>query len=358
MKKKQSSKSKLWMFVFAGVFCVSVTLAIWMAMLMPKERTYEASSGNIISVVSLESSEWMYATSDGTLVHMTDKDNMGETYNVLSMIQEQYNIDAGILRKFYKRTDSDYLWLLTTKLDEAQNSSSYLFQARYIDGEVKLNAYTPFEGDPDSVSFVEEEGYLYMATSGGQVAELFKFDAADVGAGVVQNTYLYDCSKDGNKIKLTAVRMPNGIYSFESDGEYLYVLYNAGRIRVATDFGGVTYQSNKSSYKVDSLDTSKYLSFGLRGVTASGGAFVEETGTYYMTARNSYLYSLNISDINSLEVGDDLEGRTVEDINFSVIPAENAAIRYDEQYGVGYVLHDSSDKLTKLNLSPCSFFQL
>ncbi len=349
MKKKQVNKSKLWMFVFAGVFVVSVALSVWLAWLMPKERTYEAKSGNIISVVSLKASEWMYATSDGTLVHMADRDNIGETHSILEMIKEQYDIDAGVLRKFYKETDSDYLWFLTSILDEAGNSNSYLFQAEYKDGEVKFNAYTPFAGNPDSMSFQEKDGYLYIATSGQQVAELFKFDVTSVETGIIQKTYLYDCAKDGNKIKLTAVRMPNGIYSFEADEEYLYILYNAGMIRVANDFGDVTYQSKSNSYKVDSLDTSKYISFGLAGVTSSGGAFVEEMGTFYVTARNSYLYSLQLSDIDHLEIGDDLKCQTVESVNFSTIPAENTAITYDETNGVGYVLHDSSDKVTKMN---------
>ncbi len=349
MEKKQVSKSKLWMFVFAGLLVVSVALAIWMAMLMPKERTYEAPSGNIIDVVPLDSSEWLYATSDGILVKMTDKDNIGDTYSVLEMVKDQYDIEAGILRKFYKETNSNYLWFFTSNLDEAGNSSSYLFQAEYQDGEVKLNAYTPFAGNLDNIFLVEKDGYLYIATSGKQVAELFKFDVTDVAAGIIQNTYLYDCAKDGKKVKLTAVRMPNGIYSFESDGEYLYILYNAGMIRVATDFEDVTYQSKSSSYKVDSLDASKYISFGFTGVAASGGALVEETGTLYVTARNAYLYSLALSDIDSLEIGDDMKCQTVADVSFDTIPAEDVAVWYEETDGVGYVLHDSSSKVTKLN---------
>ena len=349
MDKRQVSKSKVWMLIFAVTLVVSVALAFWMSKLMPKERNYEAPSGNIISVVSLDSSQWMYTTSDGTLVQMTDKDYVKNTCNLIAMVKEQYDIEAGILRKFYKETGSNYLWFCTSNLDESGNSSSYLFQAEYQDGEVRLNAYTPFEGNLDSASFVERDGYLYIATSGERVAELFKYDVADVSAGVTQNTYLYDTAKDGNQIKLTAVRMPNGIYNFKSDGEYLYILYNAGVIRVSTDFGDVTYQSKSSSYKVDSLDTTKYISFGIRGVTASGGALVEETDTLYVTARNSYLYSFKLTDIDNLEIGDDLQCQIVEGVNFSIIPAENSAIAYEEKYGVGYVLHDSSDKVTKIN---------
>lgn len=349
MDKKQVSKSKLWMFIFAGLLVVSIALAVWMATLMPKERTYEAPSGNIIDVVPLESSGWLYATSDGTLVKMADNDNVGDTYNVVQRAEEKYGMKPGILRKFYKEDDSNYLWFFTSYLDEEGNSSSYLFQAELKGGDVELITYTPFEGNLDNIFLVENQGYLYVATSGKQVAELFKFDVTNIEAGIIQNTYLYDCAKDGKQVKLTAVRMPNGIYSFESDGKYLYILYNAGMIRVATDFGDVTYESKNSSYKVDNLDTDKYISFGLAGVSASGGALVEETGTLYVTARNAYLYSLKLSDIDSLEVGDDLKCETVTDVYFDTIPAENVAIWYEEATGVGYVLHDSSSKVTKVN---------
>ena len=349
MEKKQVSKSKLWMFVFAGLFVVSVALAVWMVMLMPKERTYEAPSGNIIDVVSLENSEWLYATSDGTLVKMADEDNIEDTYSIIKMVKEKYDIEAGVFRKFYKETGSDYLWFFTSHLDEAGNSNSYMFQAKYKDGDVELNAYTSFDGNLDNIYLAEQNGYLYVVTSGKQVAELFKFDVADVEAGVIQNTYLYDCVKDGKKVKLTAVRMPNGICCFEAYGDYLYILYDAGVIRVATDFGDVTYQSKNSSYKVDSLEPSKYISFGLTGVSASGGALVEETKTLYVTARNSYLYKLTLSDVDTLKIGDDLKCQTVEDIYFDTIPAKDNVVWYKESDGIGYVRHDSSSKITKLN---------
>ena len=235
------------------------------------------------------------------------------------MVKEKYDIEAGVFRKFYKETGSDYLWFFTSHLDEAGNSNSYMFQAKYKDGGVELNAYTSFDGNLDNIYLAEQNGYLYVVTSGKQVAELFKFDVADVEAGVIQNTYLYDCVKDGKKVKLTAVRMPNGICCFEAYGDYLYILYDAGVIRVATDFGDVTYQSKNSSYKVDSLEPSKYISFGLTGVSASGGALVEETKTLYVTARNSYLYKLTLSDVDTLKIGDDLKCQTVEDIYFDTL---------------------------------------
>ena len=350
MEKNKRSKSKLWMLISAGIFVLSVALAVWMAVLMPKERMYEAKSGNIIDLVSLDSSKWLYATSDGTLVEMADKDNVGETYNVIDEAEDTYGMEAGILRKFYKEEGSNYLWFFTSYLDEAGKNNSYLFQAEYTEKGVSLLGYTPFEGNLDNIFLVEDDGFLYVATSGKQVAELFKIDATDVKAGVVQNTYLYDCAKDGKNVKLTAVRMPNGIYCFETDGEYLYILYNAGMIRVAKDFGDVTYSSKNSSYKVENLDTSKYISFGLTGVSASGGALVVENGEFYVTARNANLYRFAASDIDGLEIGDDLKCETVEDISFAPIPAEDVAVYYEEESGVAYVLHDSSSKVTKLNL--------
>lgn len=353
MEKKQIRKSKLWMFVFAGIFIASIVLAVWMASLMPKERSYATDSGNITDVVSLGSTKWLYATSTGTIVKMADNDSEENTYNIIELIEENYEIEAGVLRKFYKEPGSNYLWAFTSHLDEEGNNHSYLFQSELKGEEITLLAYTPFEGNLDNIKLLERDGFLYVITSGKQVAELFKFNVTDISAGVVQDTYLYDCTQDGKKVKLTAVRMPEGINFFESDGQYLYILYNAGMIRVSVDFADVVYESKSGSYKVDSLDTSKYISFGLAGVSTSGGAFVKEKAMFYVTARNAELYCFEANRINSLSIGDDMKCNVVPSINFDPIPKKDSAVYYEEQSGVAYVLHDSSAKVTKLNLKTC-----
>ena len=350
MEKRQIRKSKLWMFIFSGLFVVSIAVSVWLATIMPRERTFKAESGNIIDVVSDGSGEWLYATSNGALVKMSDNDTVENTYNIATMIKEKYNLEAGVLRKFYKEKESDYLWLFTSHLDEGGNSNSYLFQAQVEDDQVTLVDYTFFEGNLDNIRILEQNSFLYVITSGKQVAELFKFNVADIKAGVVQNTYLYDCTKENNGVKLTAVRMPEGINLFEADEEYLYILYNAGLIRVSTDFADVKYNSKSSSYKVESLDTSKYISFGISGVSSSGGAFVKDSGKFYITSRNSDLYSFNATEIDDLEVGDDLSCQVVSGINFEPIPKKDSAIYYEEQSGVAYVLHDSSSKATQIDL--------
>ena len=353
MEKKQIRKSKLWLFVFAGIFIASIILAVRMASMMPKERSYETDSGNITDVVSLGSTKWLYATSSGTVVKMADNDSEESTYNVVELAEETYGIEAGVLRKFYKETGSDYLWFFTSHLDEEGNNHSYLFQSELREDEITLLAYTPFEGNLDNIRLLEQEGFLYVITSGKQVAELFKFDITNISAGVVQNTYLYDCTQDGKKVKLTAVRMPEGIHFFESDGQYLYILYNAGMIRVSVDFSDVVYESKSGNYKVDNLDTSKYISFGLAGVSASGGAFVNEKATFYFTARNAELYCFEAKEIDSLTIGADMKCDVVPNIHFEPIPKKDSAVYYEEESGVAYVLHDSSDKVTKLNLKTC-----
>lgn len=350
MEKRQIRKSKLWMFIFSGILVVSVAASVWLAAKMPREQMFEAQSGNIIDVVSDDSGKWLYATSDGTVVTMSDNDTVENTYNISMLIKEKYDIESGVLRKFYKEKGSNYLWLFTSYLDKSGNSNSYLFQAQLQDNRITLGDYTIFEGNLDNIRILEQNGFLYVITSGKQVAELFKFNINDVKAGVVQNTYLYDCTKENKGIKLTAIRMPEGINLFEADEEYLYILYNAGLIRVSTDFADVTYNSKSSSYKVESLDTSKYISFGILGVSSSGGAFVKDSGKFYITSRNSSLYSFDSTEIDDLEVGDDLRCQVVSGIDFDPIPKKDSSIYYEEQSGVAYVLHDSSSKVTQINL--------
>ncbi len=336
------------MFVFAGLLVISIGLSVWFVSKMPREHSFESESGNILSAFTLNAEKWLYATSDGMLVKMSD-DRAEHTYNVTKLAQKACGMDGGTLRKFYKAQNSDKLWFFFSYLDEGKNSASYLFQAQEQGDALTITGYTSFEGNLDNLYLQEQNGFLYVVTTGKQVAELFKIDVSRVEAGVTERTYLYDCARDGQKIKLTAIRMPDGINCFETDGEYLYILYNAGMIRVATDFSDVRYESSSSSYKIDSLDASKYISFGLAGISSSGGAFVKANDSFYVTARDTQLYKFSVADISDLKIGDSLKCETVSGITLNPIPQKDAAIFYDDKTGVGYVLHDSSSQVTKID---------
>lgn len=349
--KKQVQKSKVWMLVLTIVLAVFIVAAIVLGMLIPKERSYTSNNGNIIDIVSLDSSEWIYATSDGTVVTMADADTVKSTNNIAEMAKETYGIEIGVIQKFYKADHSNYLWFFASYLDDTGKNSSYLLQAKQEGDTSTLLAYTPFQGSLESIYLLEEDNSLFAVTSGKKVAELLEYHTDDITKGITQSTYLYDCVEDSSGVKLTALRMPNGVNCFAADGEYLYILYDAGMIRVAKEFADVAYESTSGSYHVESLDIQKYISFGLSGVASSGGAFVKEEGKFYVTTRNASLYTFTTEDIAALGIKDTLKPQEVAGIELNPIPRQNAAIYYEDKTGIGYILHDSSSKVTKVDFT-------
>lgn len=351
MMKKRIQRSKILLPVFGILFVLSAVAAAVLIRIAPSERSYQTEKSNINDIVSLDKSGWMYSTSDGRIVVMEDKDTQKMSCNILDMAEKEYGLSLSVLQKFYKSENSDYLWFFASDLDDSGKSTSYLIQGTQEDDSIRLLAYTPFDGSLESIYLLEEEEDLYAVTAGKKVAELFSYHTGDIASGIVESTYLYDCVQDSRGVKLTALRMPNGVNNFSTDGEYLYILYDAGMIRVARTFGDVTYESKSGSYHIDSLDTKKYISFGISGVASSGGAFVREKETFYVTARNASLYTFTTQDIDALGMKDSLRPRTVDDIAFDPIPRQNAALYYEDATRVGYVLHDSSSQITKIDFA-------
>ncbi len=350
MKKTRIRKSRLWIIISAVLIVASVAGAYLTTTMKPEASNYEAKSGNVIEISSRDSGEWLYATNQGSLVYMTSDGTQVKEINAAELLKEKTGVDAGLVNKFHQEAGSENLWFFSTNTDEGHDDG-YLFQAREVEGSLEITGCTKFDGDLDNIKVVESDGYLYVVTSGKMPAAIYKYDANNVEAGLLQSTILYDVAKAGEQVKCTAIRMPEGINLVDADENYVYIVYNAGIIRIAKDFGDVTYQGGTSKdFVADSIDTSKYIFFGLRGISSSGAAYVKETGKFYITARNSSLYTFDASKINGHMIGTSMKVEEVEGIEFDILPKDTQALFYEEKTGVAYMLHDSSDRATKLDL--------
>ncbi len=350
MTKKRIRKSRLWMIISAALIVLSVAGAILTTQVKTKASSYEPKSGNIIDMTSYENGEWVYATNQGSIVYMTKEGTESATYDVAALAKAYSGNDIGTVNKMYQAAGSENIWFFSTYAKDGQQNG-YLFQAKGSAEGVEVVACTNFDGDLLNIKVLEEDGFLYIITSGKMAAEIYKYDATNLEAGVVTSTILYDVFPSGSEFKCSAIRMPNGINMFEADDNYLYVMYDSGMIRVSKEFADVTYQGGtKKDFTTDKIDTSKYIFFGLRGIASSGGAFVRETGKFYVTARNSSLYTFEAKKIDSLGIGSTMKLDEVEGVEFKVLPKKDSALYYEDRTGAAYMLHDSSDKVTKLNL--------
>lgn len=351
MTKKRIRKSRLWMITSAALIVLSVVGAILTTQVKTKASSYEPESGNIIDMTSYENGEWVYATNKGSMVYMTKEGTESAAFDVAALAKEYGGKDIGTVNKMYQAVGSDNIWFLSTNSKDGADNR-YLSQVKSTGETAEVVACTKFDGDLDNVRLVEDDGFLYIVTSGKMPAEIIKYDVADIEAGVVTSTILYDVFQAGKEFKCSAIRMPNGINMFDADDNYLYVVYDAGMVRVAKDFADVTYQGGTSKdFTTDKIDTSKYVFFTLRaGSSLSGGAFVRENSKFYLTARNSKLYTFDTKKIDSLAIGTSMKVEEVEGVEFKILPQKDAALYYEERTGAAYVLHESSNQVTKLNL--------
>lgn len=335
--------------VLSAVLIAAIALIVAMVAVMPRDQKYIAPSEteNFIDVIALENGEWLYATSAGTISRMKNGEEE-ESFNAVSLVAGKNGFERGILRKIYKSPYSDTLWGVVSATDV---TSRFLFCGKFTEGGFALTGSTLFDGNVDNVYFLERDGNLFAACTGNGVAVLMKYNAEDISGGLLYKTYLYDCSPSGGKVRLRAVQMANGIDCFESDGKYLYILYDGGFMRIAVDFADVIYKSTAKDYKVSELDTTKYISFGFSELNPRGGAFCEEDGKFYVVDRSVNLYSFETSAIDSLKTGESLTLGVVPNVAFPKSPQAHKAMFYSVATKEAYVLHESDSAATRINLS-------
>lgn len=358
MKKKEElscgrrfygGKAKIALLIAVAIFVVAVALIVAMACSIPHDRKFETQNGNFLDIVTYDSGKWLYATSDGSVVRMSEDGNTENICNIVSLAGDKAGFESGILRKFYKAPDGEFVWGFISTVESG--NSPWLFRAKNTEEGFEILDCVPFQGNVENTYLLEQDDYFYVICAGQQIAEILRYRIDSLAAGAICQTVLYDCTLDDRGIKLRAIQMSNGVDCFESDGEYLYILYNGGFIRLAVDFSDVRYESNSREYIVSELDTSKYLSFGFFGISSRGGAFIEEEGKFYVVDRSVYLYSFETSKIDSLEIGEDLTCDYVPGLNFQSSPEVNSAVYYSAATGKGYVLHENSSRITRVDFA-------
>lgn len=218
------------------VFAAAVALIVSMACCTPRDRDYEATSGNIIDIINYETGEWLYATSDGSVVRMKNNDEVKDSFDFLSMVKENIGEGNALLRKIYQKDGSGNLWAIISKNDSS--GASFLVRVNETETGLKLLDCVSFRGNVDNTFFLEDGDYLYLVCTGQQIAEIMRYKIDDLAAGTLCRTYLYDCTLNDDergKIKLRAIQMTSGISCLESDGKHLYIVYDGGVIRLAHD---------------------------------------------------------------------------------------------------------------------------
>ncbi len=340
------SKAKKGIVIACIVLVLMLAVTVVMASRIPQSMKIESLSGNVINAITFDSGEWLYATSTGEMVHMSAENEAIGQQNVVKLLGEKYGFEDGQLRQIYKAEESEYFWGIVSSYGE--NVQRFLFKASWAAQDLQILASQSFVGNVDNSYFLEDGDRFYVLCTGQQLAEIRAYNAEDLTEIENCNTILYDCNKVGSKVRLTAIQMSRGVNLFTSDGEYLYIMYDGGVIRLARDFSDVRYESTSRSYTVDALDTAKYISFRLTGIDSRGGAYVAEKDTFYVIDRSNVVHKFAASEIDGLKIGKTLECAPTA-MQIPDVAKESGALSYDENTSTGYVMYERTNNVTKLN---------
>ncbi len=341
------SGTKKGVIVTCAVFVTA--LVVWLLLLskLPQTARFNTDKGYVTDIITMDSGEWLYATSTGTVVCIDADNQPTAEFDLTQLLGQKHGFDQGTLRGLYKAQDSDYIWgVLSTRGTENQR---YMFKAQFRDGKLEILADTLFNANVDNSFYLAAGDRFYVLSTGQQLAELQSFRADDLSA--VDRTILYDCNQAGSKVKLSAIQMSRGCNLFTADGQYLYIVYDGGVIRLNKDFSDVCYESNSRSYTVDSLDTEKYISFQLSGVDSKGAAYVAEKETFYIIDRSNRIHSFTNTMIDNLRIGKSLDCLTVEGVTIPDIPKESAALSFDPRTNSGYIMYEKTANVTRVDFN-------
>ena len=346
-KKFRAGKSGIALFASVGVLVAAICTIVASVVCLPRDKIIKTRGDNVVEVVTYADGDWLYAASDGTVALMNERKTPEKYYDFVGMVGEKVGFEKGILRKFYKGDGDNYWGLITVTEGE---SDSWLFKAKKNGDEFVIDDTVKFGGAADSVDMLERDGYLFIVCSGQEVASLTRYSADDLSAAALA-TKLYTCTQNDDKVKLTAIKMAAGVDCLDSDGRYVYLLYDGGFLRIAFDFSDEIYdESQGRSYLVDGIDKSKYFYFNLDGVSSRGGAFVEESGKFFVVAQDEYIHTFGVADIDYLEVGETMECDRLRGAYLKSTPAAHKSVFYDRRAKKAHVLHESSDGVSRVDL--------
>ncbi len=142
------------------VFAAAVALIVSMACCTPRDRDYEATSGNIIDIITYETGEWLYATSDGSVVRMKNNDEVKDSFDFVAMVKDNIGDGNALLRKIYQKAGSKNLWGIVSKNDSS--GASFLIRVNETETGLELLDCVSFRGNVDNTFFLEDGDYLYL----------------------------------------------------------------------------------------------------------------------------------------------------------------------------------------------------
>ena len=394
LNAKGRKKSRAASIVFLAIFTVMLVLSIILGVIFPRsQRIKELDNTRFTSVVYAEADEWFYST-EQNVVRLNMDNEIKEAFPLVEEACKK-GINVGQIKDTYASPDGEYMWVITS--EATSENKGFIFKLQDINGTLNILETAAFDGMYYQ-KVLEKNGYLYLFTKPDSFTTVWKYDVENLSQGVVAKGALYKGWEDNNSMKLERAS-DIVILSVDVIDDCLYVLHTGGLIRMSTDFAqnsykftywekqreiyekllaeaqknlgegetldeqalkkeankqtcaalGITaYAENSDTVEIPlkSFDYSKYGYY--IGDKFCGGAYVEESGKYYVLTTDTNLYSYDVAYLAAeLPMNTYLECDLVQGIKLYAKPeTEYASLFYNPYTCKGYVVYDSLSEIS------------
>lgn len=395
-------------FISLVIFLASLITAIVLDGKLIKSERIRPTEGKFTAVTA-DGDDWFYTTYDS--IHRMNADNeKTESLNLAACASAEGHSEIGEFRSLYSEASTEYIYAITNRGFLFQLEKGDQFAVRSMialpgelrtiierDGELYVAVqegavYAIYRYDAENL----ESGYL----SGGNLY------AVSWKKGVASKPALYTLEM----IKQTSVLSFDVV---EENGEkYVYMMYDGGLLKMHSDFEMNNWskkiqattdaeyaileqealqqlqpgeeldtkelqkQAKAKAYEALGIyssqygdtvleikagegdayfDESQYMRYKADAVTFNGCAFVDTEKTYYMITATGDMVSATLDSLKELTLKNNkntLTLNTETSMKLKGAPQRESfgpALHYNKDLKIGYVLYDSSNKVSRVN---------
>lgn len=395
-------------FISLVIFLASLITAIVLDGKLIKSERIRPTEGKFTAVTA-DGDDWFYTTYDS--IHRMNADNeKRESLNLAACASAEGHSEIGEFRSLYSEASTEYIYAITNRGFLFQLEKGEQFAVRSMialpgelrtiierDGELYVAVqegavYAIYRYDAENL----ESGYL----SGGNLY------AVSWKKGVASKPALYTLEM----IKQTSVLSFDVV---EENGEkYVYMMYDGGLLKMHSDFEMNNWskkiqattdaeyaileqealqqlqpgeeldtkelqkQAKAKAYEALGIyssqygdtvleikagegdayfDESQYMRYKADAVTFNGCAFVDTEKTYYMITATGDMVSATLDSLKELTLKNNKNTLTLNretSMKLKGAPQRESfgpALHYNKDLKIGYVLYDSSNKVSRVN---------
>lgn len=239
--------SKLVALIAAIVLIATVVCAVIFGSLIPAPNRIAVADGSrYTSTTGTGRDEYFYATANANIYRMSGEDEELEKFDLKAELAADTSgkfkdLEITDIRTIYMEEGSKYLWVGTSAKEIIQ----------LVDENGKLSLVDCVTLDGDVATMVEHGDTLYVINRYLSFYQLGSYNVNSLSDGKMAQGYLYDVSA-GNidqvdksqerKLEAAELKLLKNCSMLsvevieEEGGEYLYIFYTDGLIRISTDF--------------------------------------------------------------------------------------------------------------------------